>query len=50
MLRWKDARDRNVQPEHMLLHAVPDLIAPAPTSVIDAKSAELDCLAVYFSK
>lgn len=34
----------------MLLHTVPDLIARAPTSVIDARSAELDSLAVYFSK
>lgn len=40
----------NVQSGHMLLHAAPDLIARAPTGVMDAKSAELDCLAVYFSK
>lgn len=53
--RWDvEARRRacggNVQSGHMLLHAAADLIARAPTSVMDAKAAELDCLAVYFSK
>lgn len=50
MLRREDARGGNVQAGHMLLHAAADLIARAPTSVMDTKAAELDCLAVYFSK